>query len=389
MAEGFDGQWLTVRTLWQWVFEEALPDIQRVNFRSLVSVKSGKIQGDFQPTTFRFERRDRTGHLHCFWSCSPVCHPLRNKDLLVSALEKCGLQWAAPPSLLLPYKLEHLNSATASCWKLPKPIQPPIQMTLGLKSPPAEGVSFLEGRYVLKPPMGCQGDGIEFIGSPEEALPALQHDANLAIENKASQFIGRQPQWVLQSHICSHLLNERKFHLRTHVVIIEKSVENPLRYAVFFHQHHELRIAFKEEHLSSFSERAAHITNGAGGSTTHRCLLSDFAELESLEKVLERWLKIFFSKYQESIEILLGDDKTVIPQSNEHVSFTPWAFVALDLMLDQTGRLWLLEVNQSPGAPSSEVLKGNENFRSHLIQMAKDTFDLIVHSKPTNFTQIL
>lgn len=222
--------------------------------------------------------------------------------------------------------------------------------------------------------MGCQGAGIEFVGEASEVIPVLLEDAARAAEHATDALVGRHPRWVLQAHVASRLVcGGRKMHLRTHLLLLE----SPSAVQLYYHRRHEVRVAFASSADAPISDRNAQITNGAGGSSTLRCLLRDMPELCGVEEALEAWLHAFLSRLAPQLASN-RDSPAPPPPSAPGVRFSQWAFAALDIMLDERGGLWLLEVNRAPGAPAEDNLTGSPGFRQHLILMAREVFELVV-----------
>ena len=281
----------SVRLPWEWVFLEALPAVRPVNFRGLFSVPRA---GDrlraphLRTATLRFELLDPGSMaVTAMWCSSPLLDCVRNKDLLHLSLERFGLLWAAPPTVLMPSSPPDILSFT-----LPS-FLPTSSTSSSSSSSSSSERDFIPGRFVLKPPMGCQGAGIEFVGEASEVIPVLLEDAARAAEHATDALVGRHPRWVLQAHVASRLVcGGRKMHLRTHLLLLE----SPSAVQLFYHRRHEVRVAFASSADAPISDRNAQITNGAGGSSTLRCLLRDMPELCGVEEALEAWLQAFLSR---------------------------------------------------------------------------------------------
>ena len=204
----------TVRTIWEWVFEVALsPSLPHVLYHDLPSVPSSTVEGKGgkkrrrrpdRPALARFEwyevgeedgegkeKGERKGE--AWWCVSGLMDPLRHKDLLVKSLSFSSLQWATPPSLLFPPTPEEIEELMEKVkrgekggfevWEDVETPVPPLKWfreKLGVEGPsssysspsslsPSSSPSPLP-RYVLKPPMGCQGEGIQFVENLEEGF---------------------------------------------------------------------------------------------------------------------------------------------------------------------------------------------------------------------------
>ena len=168
-----------------------------------------------------------------------------------------------------------------------------------------------------------------------------------------------------------------------------------------------------------FSEKGAHITNGAGGCSTRRAYLSpspsfppflssdsplpssssspsfcdlekEFPEAIGLSHQLTHFLSSFFSSLsphlsplgtqeggEHSQEGVEGEGEEW-KKTKENVKRKKWGLLGLDLMVDTQGRVWLLEVNGRPGVASRENLVGNEGFGDHLVRLVRDIYGLVV-----------
>ena len=84
-----------------------------------------------------------------------------------------------------------------------------------------------DGIVVLKPPLGCQGEGIEFLRGDcrQHVLETVQRDASNAraepgFLNGLRARLGRLSGWVVQAHVASMLTSGgRKFHARAYVFV--------------------------------------------------------------------------------------------------------------------------------------------------------------------------
>lgn len=400
----------SVRCPWEWVLAAAFPSVAAVQVRQLYtmralgegcSLRRTTLQArPVRTATMRFETKERaTGALHAAWCCSALFEPVRNKDLLVATLRACGLDWVAPPSLLLPWPDERVDGTDTDlrCMALPgvadddaafADVPPPPRFRASDRLPGGEQQrSFLDGRYVLKPPMGCQGEGIEFLSSVQSAAGYLDKDYELAQQHQTDKYVGRRPHYVLQAHIAGLLIaGGRKFHLRTHLLLVESrccAVRPPSGFRLYYHDRHEVRIASCPD-VDDYAVRGAHITNGAGGSATQRRLLSDVPELRGLDAVLASWLARFLGALAARLLDFtpLTPAPPALATAVASLTWTSWALAALDIMLDEAGRLWLLEINRAPAAPGRENIDDNVAFQQHLIAMAQEIRQLVLFDQP-------
>jgi Tubulin-tyrosine ligase family len=187
----------------------------------------------------------------------------------------------------------------------------------------------------------------------------------------------------LQAEVNPSLLvsNHRKFHIRTYVVIVEKLHDDDL-VDIYVFNRHEVRIAGQPVDASATNrDRLSHITNGALSDTTERCLVEDMEELKSrgIKEKTEIFVASLFVKH------LLSDIRRRISISaqQEPSSASKFAVAGLDLMVTESNRIFLLEVNSNPAAPPAEMV--TENFKNHLTGFMHDLVDLVVGQPSPNF----
>ncbi|KAH9251829.1 hypothetical protein BASA81_010272 [Batrachochytrium salamandrivorans] len=209
--------------------------------------------------------------------------------------------------------------------------------------------------YVMKKDGASGGSGIYFVNSIaqverivlegidlEEALPFLDERRDAIAD------------WAVQRHIDSPmlLLGGHKFHLRAFVVHVDNRV--------FFYDTYEVRIA-PLKWTMDFEDRNCHITNGGGSEAHHerRFLAKDF-ELE-LGNICR-------TKVPEFLHYVLANAQS--PESSEDLQpgWLPASVMGLDIMVDTTGRLHLLEANHSMAAPPVDEMT---EFGCHVRQLCR------------------
>ncbi len=183
---------------------------------------------------------------------------------------------------------------------------------------------------------------------------------------------GSIPEMVLQAEIRTLVLScRRKFSLRSYILVVNEIDEC----VMYLHHRVEVRLAPKpmvEGGLGdgSYRDRGAHITNGAGGSATTRCLLEDVEELAGRRADIHDFMRRLF------VDVVCGD--IVARAAAERAEREPeragrqFAFAGVDLMVDEAGKIQCLEVNVNPAAPPKGV--SDERFEAHLVQLAKELF---------------
>ena len=188
---------------------------------------------------------------------------------------------------------------------------------------------------------------------------------------------------VLQAEVYPSLLirNNRKFHIRTYVVIVEKLFHEDLL-DIFIYNRHEVRIAGTPvEDGANDRDRLSHITNGALSDHTERCLIEEVDELvnRNIKEKMEIFVATTFVKH------LISDIKrrVALGAQQEASSATRHAIAGLDLMITEDNRIYLLEVNSNPAAPPEPMVTAS--FRDHLTGFMHDLVDLVVGQPSPNF----
>ena len=262
---------------------------------------------------------------------------LEDKDVFAYTMNKYAAD-KIPYTILLPYDA-HLN----------------VKEQVKLPSTPA----------VLKQPLGCCGERVFFVYSTEDILRKVAEDYERATKEKGflediMRSKQRIPMWVLQSEVRSlPILGNRKFHLRTYVLIREHPTVGPV--ALMYTKNHEVRVAaeamngasgFQQDYLSR--NRMQHITNGAGGSNTIRMILGDISEICHLRGKLEDFVSRLFGidlkdEFMQRYISSFSDSKDPIVER--------FVVCGLDVMVDEAENLFVLEVNRNPGVPPSILLQ--------------------------------
>lgn len=374
----------TSRLQWRWVFKEAVATLGIratlvASVRELPSTvlpsasKSRKFEQQQQmkslrtstPPPLRVEIREGT---RGGWYSSNAFHYLGDKANLVDALRRTQCQWAAPPSIVIPWnislntELEQASKKLRDLWQ----------------------AHTLPDCLVLKPSAACGGSGIVYVQNLNDAISEIDRNAQNALEEEGFlDFLqsrrGSIPRWVLQNHIESRLIyGGRKFHVRAYAVYDETSDGS----LMLLTGRYEVRIACDPyDTLPGMQcKRSAHMTNGAGGTSTTRVLFHEVDELADTRVKLDCFLKRLLAK--DSLGGLVSDlasDLTDTTQSykTDCGRKPAWArslaMCAMDLMLDKYDRWWLLEINaDAPGAPPEEAMPANCKFRHHLALVARD-----------------
>ncbi len=254
---------------------------------------------------------------------------------------------------------------------------------------------------VLKEPMGSRGTGVFFVRDADEIHKIIEEHRQRAVSEQGFldnliEKKGRIPSWVLQAEVkpCLLIRDRHKFHIRTYVVCVETNVllDEPLDgeeeedlMKTYIYNRHEIRVAKDsvagDEDESVERNRGAHITE-----TFDRSLLQDEPEL--VERNLSAKVEFFVAKAFEALrpdmerrivmsaEMLEGEN-----ENSRGCMILPHKFsiAGLDLMVTEDERIYLLEVNLNPRAPSPDSVP-NE-FQSHLVGLFRDTMELVTSRK--------
>jgi hypothetical protein len=163
-------------------------------------------------------------------------------------------------------------------------------------------------------------------------------------------------------------------------VILESDGEEDLL-KLFIYNRHEIRIANKSvpEEDDGTRDRAVHIMD----SSAERRKLSEEPELvqRNLAKKVELFAAQTFAKHlRPDIERRIALSASAMEEENHETNrwmVLPHKFVVagLDLMVTEDERIYLLEVNVNPSAPSPETV--SENFRDYLVSFLKDLMELV------------
>lgn len=181
----------------------------------------------------------------------------------------------------------------------------------------------------------------------------------------------------------------KKFHIRTYVAVVEEPY-NPNLLEIYVYNRHEIRVAgvpvADPSSAAGGRDPLAHITNGAMSDATDRALLHEEPELA------ER-------KLQDKVEVFVAEAfaRHLLPDIARRVSYSlkgeandegalqvkKFTVAGLDLMVTEDDRVFLLEANLYPSAPSETSV--NANFAQHLKGFFHDLVELVVGNPSPNF----
>lgn len=183
-------------------------------------------------------------------------------------------------------------------------------------------------KWILKPSMLNNGDEIKLFNNVEELRAHFANPNRLGGEQVIQQYVSNPD-----------LIDGRKYTFRVHAVFTNYA-------GVFFYKQGYINISAYPFALEGFKNRKIHITNYV--------LDGEFSHIEQRST---NTLKNFPMIYQQMCDIVRKTVKALLkvapfylkPQQKR--AFELFGF---DFMLDQNGKVWLLEINQAPDAPTFE-----------------------------------
>mmetsp|Transcript_44481 Transcript_44481/g.100531 ORF Transcript_44481/g.100531 Transcript_44481/m.100531 type:complete len:444 (+) Transcript_44481:272-1603(+) len=421
----------TSRPIWEVYFREALgiPPTKLAS-TSFPKVWRSKGKTKWTPATFRFE-----GPARALWCTCGSLDDLDLKDDLALILDRSEVAHLAPPTVVLPWDAEALpDQVPALLEKLA------LETTRGSRQQASTAV------VAVKPACGSCGAGIEFVGGAEAVLAIVKRHAAAAraedgfLADLEAQYGGRVPGWCVQGHVRSLLVKGgRKCHLRAYVVVapgpryagggregqagkkvwMYETVEVRVAAAPFSKAasglppsllasssssfggddcrqpppplpHEQLRVLEEARGRGEgwggedFGDRAAHITNGAGGDATGRYLLGEVSELADLGGAVRLFLAELFGALEPTLS--QGAARSRGEASRGGAGVETVAVAGVDLMVDGARRLWLLEVNRNPAAPPPGAV--SDTFRAHLVSFARALAALGLGGNTTGFQDL-
>ena len=193
------------------------------------------------------------------------------------------------------------------------------------------------------------------------------------------------PGWVVQEQIQRPLLlRGRKFHLRAYALALQQPLaeqeggEGLGAPTVFLYNRYDVRLA-GAAHSDDYSDRAAHITNGNKDPAAVRLVVGPEGEegaggcpelgASGVLPKLHSWLARLFTPglalpppepertgSDEDAEDDAGDadgraERDRTPAAPAVGVWSQFALLGADVMVDEEGRPWLLELNHNPALP--------------------------------------
>jgi tubulin--tyrosine ligase len=201
--------------------------------------------------------------------------------------------------------------------------------------------------WIAKPSAGCKGEGITIWRNAAEAVAHIDKTLD-----------GNTGLYVVQQYVANPLLLEgkRKFDIRVWALVA------PL-YKIYVYSQGSCRTASAAYDPSDLSATLAHLTNHGLQESSE-----DFGKFEQGNEIwysqLDRFLRAEkAASFEDAVkpqinrivmETLLAAKELI--EVGDHESFESFQLFGFDLMLDETLRLHLIEINGSPGAADRWLL---------------------------------
>eukprot|EP00544_Gedaniella_sp_CCMP2646_P012753 CAMPEP_0202489372 /NCGR_PEP_ID=MMETSP1361-20130828/7119_1 /ASSEMBLY_ACC=CAM_ASM_000849 /TAXON_ID=210615 /ORGANISM="Staurosira complex sp., Strain CCMP2646" /LENGTH=421 /DNA_ID=CAMNT_0049119103 /DNA_START=57 /DNA_END=1322 /DNA_ORIENTATION=- len=385
----------TVRAPWDWVMQQVVQN--DAFFKQVASEQelvSTKIQANTQVTaTPNIQHRRTTmkkGPSPCILrleecfvendalqvalhGTSAALDGLEDKDELVRTMQRCRCEQLqmCPPSLLIKWDMSR------------------DELTNYLPSLPS--MSKDHTMAVLKEPMGSSGEGIYFCQTIQQVYQQMERHKNLALEDgdyldNIMNTKGRMPAWVLQAEVYPPMLisDGCKFHIRSNIVVVEKLWTDALL-QVYIHNRHEVRIAGQP--VSNTEDETRNVLEHITNSSTRRELLSNIEELAPMQSDLQMFLAKAFQAFMPDIIRRVGYSASQQQQQQQSsIDIRKFVVAGTDIMVTESGRFYLLEVNVNPTAPAAESC--SPEFQTHLVGWMKDLVYLVLGRPSPNFLDI-
>jgi hypothetical protein len=183
--------------------------------------------------------------------------------------------------------------------------------------------------WILKPSMLNNGDQIKLFNNIEDIKKHYYNTSRLGGDHVLQQYIHRPA-----------LIEGKKFTYRLHVVATNYA-------GVFLYDQGYINMsALPFSHVDDFKNRKMHITN----------YVLD-GELSHITQRSTNELPDFQETYQQMVDIVKKVMKALVKKEPSYFKpqkFHKFEIFGFDFMADETGKLWLLEINQGPDAPTFE-----------------------------------
>lgn len=184
-------------------------------------------------------------------------------------------------------------------------------------------------KWILKPSMLNNGDEIHLFNNVEELKRHYANPKRLGGDHVIQQYIPNPA-----------LIEGRKYTFRIHAVLTNYA-------GVFFYKQGYVNISAHRFDLEDgFKNRKVHITNYVLDGEFANIEQRSTNTIENFEQIYQKMTDIVRQAMQAILKI---EPNYLAPQATK--KFEIFGF---DFMLDQNNKVWLLEINQSPDAPTFE-----------------------------------
>ena len=234
--------------------------------------------------------------------------------------------------------------------------------------------------WVLKLDGSSCGLAVHVVTNPQQVATLLQREQ----ESSASSADAAPLNWVCQKHISRPLLvrGGRKFHLRAFTLTVNGTTfffEGALfaRLCAEPWSNEDLHDPLKN--LSNHTQAQKNLPGGAAAEVQVG-LLATSDELPQLQAACPLLLERTRGLLRRAIRIgqvndtTIGGSRSLPCQGND--SWTRFCLLAFDVMVNQDGRLFILEVNRGPGGIEQDTAGLSEKFRAGMRQMIRETIVL-------------
>jgi len=177
--------------------------------------------------------------------------------------------------------------------------------------------------------------------------------------------------WVLQEYICNPMLlfDKYKFHLRSHTILLNGKAH------VF--NSCDILAATNIYNITDFSDIQSHITNVAVNKSAknHTTYISD--EFPDIHRLMP-----------EVYDLI---EKSLVLPNKEYkkIQYDKWnlfAFIAHDILIDEYGKLFLLEINSGPGMYRLDQM--TEVYEIHIKKFINGMFNIFIRGNDESFVTL-
>lgn len=383
--------WCTSHHNWAWVVCEAIQKItgdkgQILKKQCELPSQQGKAKERPCYALFKVEAVDHiNAKHHAVWATSPCLGFLDSKDSLYRALHSAEKSSLMPPTVLISWDAKSI----------------------------ADIGDFPTRPALLKAALGSGGFGLYFVTEKHHALSIVQKHAARAqqfdgfLEGLRRDHDGMVPSWSLQALVqpCRFGGN-RRCQVRAYVVVCEHP---DCGVHLYFYRDLEVRLPLWDVNLDTTINAPTVFTalppeteggklqqdfitgqtlsvaefeeyccaNGVGRpynkdrnkSETDRLMLEEVPELVPFKDAIAANVRQAMVALQPAVMSHCS------PATNNNETRTQMAIAGLDLLVDENGNTFLIEINNNPAMPQA-AKKMSASYKSHLVQMASNMIKL-------------